>query len=572
MIRNFLQVKTVGLIKLLPPRIINRQVFIATLPLTVAVTIFIIPLEINRPIEYLYWALIGLLAHLAMLPLAIYSLEQSSLLEQSLLLLAMGLVRGAAIGILAPIFGLEDQFSLPLRALNSMLFIFYIFQIFAIVYDFRYGFQKKVSALIKQSVLKKQTMDLTSPFEPNNELMVVIGNLQEKIRLAMSEMPKSQSIKESTQEIDDIVRDYIRPLSQSKWSNGDVSWMKLGFFRVIKRSLSLAPLPAFEVYLLTLPLALVNQVSRLGFTTTFITQSAFFLAVIILVNGSRILLPLKNGSFFAQNASIIFLSSLVITPLFAFVVGISPGTLINAQSGLIKHLYPPLLIAAVLITASLLSILNNDKALALDYLENSLDKDKTKNFYESSRQSIRDAHYAQYLHAEVQSKLLACKLLLLKAAESDFQIFSPEVTNQILARLDGLGKQPATPVSQVPSQRVNALVQSWKGLAEISFDLSPDFDEIKTEANAVSQLIEEAVINAIRHGHAKKVYIHAFFMSGLLKVVIHDDGVYVENKKPDGLGSILFDTFAKRWDIASDGDGTTLRFSVEIASSHTADE
>ena len=572
MIRNFLQVKTVGLIKLLPPRIINRQVFIATLPLTVAVTIFIIPLEINRPIEYLYWALIGLLAHLAMLPLAIYSLEQSSLLEQSLLLLAMGLVRGAAIGILAPIFGLEDQFSLPLRALNSMLFIFYIFQIFAIVYDFRYGFQKKVSALIKQSVLKKQTMDLTSPFEPNNELMVVIGNLQEKIRLAMSEMPKSQSIKESTQEIDDIVRDYIRPLSQSKWSNGDVSWMKLGFFRVIKRSLSLAPLPAFEVYLLMLPLALVNQVSRLGFTTTFITQSAFFLAVIILVNGSRILLPLKNGSFFAQNASIIFISSLVITPLFAFVVGISPGTLINAQSGLIKHLYPPLLIAAVLITASLLSILNNDKALALDYLENSLDKDKTKNFYESSRQSIRDANYAQYLHAEVQSKLLACKLLLLKAAESDFQIFSPEVTNQILARLDGLGKQPATPVSQVPSQRVNALVQSWKGLAEISFDLSPDFDEIKTEANVVSQLIEEAVINAIRHGHAKKVYIHAFFMSGLLKVVIHDDGVYVENKKPDGLGSILFDTFAKRWDIASDGDGTTLRFSVEIASSHTADE
>ena len=572
MIRNFLQVKTVGLIKLLPPRIINRQVFIATLPLTVAATIFIIPLEINRPIEYLYWALIGLLAHLAMLPLAIYSLEQSSLLEQSLSLLAMGLVRGAAIGILAPIFGLEDQFSLPLRALNSMLFIFYIFQIFAIVYDFRYGFQKKVSALIKQSVLKKQTMDLTSPFEPNNELMVVIGNLQEKIRLAMSEMPKSQSIKESTQQIDDIVRDYIRPLSQSKWSNGDVSWIKLGFFRVIKRSLSLAPLPAFEVYLLMLPLGLVNQVSRLGFTTTFITQSAFFLAVILLVIGSRILLPLKNGSFFAQNASIIFISSLVITPLFAFVVGISPGTLINAQSGLIKHLYPPLLIAAVLITASLLSILNNDKALALDYLENSLDKDKTKNFVESSRQSIRDANYAQYLHAEVQSKLLACKLLLLKAAESDFQIFSPEVTNQILARLDGLGKQPATPVSQVPSQRVNALVQSWKGLAEISFDLSPDFDEIKAEANAVSQLIEEAVINAIRHGHAKKVYIHAFFMSGLLKVVIHDDGVYVENKKPDGLGSILFDTFAKRWDIASDGDGTTLRFSVEIASSHTADE
>ena len=61
-------------------------------------------------------------------------------------------------------------------------------------------------------------------------------------------------------------------------------------------------------------------------------------------------------------------------------------------------------------------------------------------------------------------------------------------------------------------------------------------------------------------------------MSGLLKVVIHDDGVYVENKKSDGLGSILFDTFAKRWDVASDGNGTTLRFSVEIASGNTKGE
>ena len=572
MVRNFLQVKTVGLINLLPTRLITLQVFFATLPVTVAVTIFIIPLEINRPIEYLYWALIGLFSHLAMLPFVIYGLQRTSLREQALLVLAMGFVRGGAIGILAPLFGLEDQFSLPLRALNSMLFIFYIFQIFAIIYDFRYGFRNKVAALLKQSVLSGEQLDLKSSFTTNNELVVVIGNLQEKIRLALSELPKSQSIKESTKEIDNIVRDYIRPLSKSKWSDGDVRWVKLGFFRVIKRTLTLAPLPVFEIFFLLLPLALVNQISRLGFTTTLTTQCIWLLVVIILVNASRILLPAKDNNYFAQNTAILILSSVVIVPLFSMIVGISPGSLINAQNTFIKHMYPTILILTILITSSLLSILNNDKALALDYLENSLDKDKTKNFYESSRQSIRDAHYAQYLHAEVQSKLLACKLLLLRAAESDFQIFSPEVTNQILSRLDGLGKQPAIPVSQVPSQRVNALVQSWKGLAEISFDLSPDFDEIKTEANAVSQLIEEAVINAIRHGHAKKVYIHAFFMSGLLKVVIHDDGVYVENKKPDGLGSILFDTFAKRWDIASDGDGTTLRFSVEIASSHTADE
>jgi hypothetical protein len=66
--------------------------------------------------------------------------------------------------------------------------------------------------------------------------------------------------------------------------------------------------------------------------------------------------------------------------------------------------------------------------------------------------------------------------------------------------------------------------------------------------------------------------MHGFFITGLINVVVHDYGSYVENKKQDGLGSILFDTFAKRWDVASDGDGTTLRFSVEIASGNSIGE
>ena len=60
--------------------------------------------------------------------------------------------------------------------------------------------------------------------------------------------------------------------------------------------------------------------------------------------------------------------------------------------------------------------------------------------------------------------------------------------------------------------------------------------------------------------------MHGFFITGLINVVVHDYGSYVENKKQDGLGSILFDTFAKDWDITPDQEGTTLRFSVETSS------
>jgi hypothetical protein len=60
--------------------------------------------------------------------------------------------------------------------------------------------------------------------------------------------------------------------------------------------------------------------------------------------------------------------------------------------------------------------------------------------------------------------------------------------------------------------------------------------------------------------------MHGFFITGLINVVVHDDGSYVKNKKSDGLGSVLFNTFTKDWDITPDQEGTTLRFSVETFS------
>ncbi len=114
--------------------------------------------------------------------------------------------------------------------------------------------------------------------------------------------------------------------------------------------------------------------------------------------------------------------------------------------------------------------------------------------------------------------------------------------------------------------RIEELARSWEGIAEISFDLPANLDDFGSDANVACQLVEESVINAIRNGKAKKIQMHGFFITGLINVVVHDDGSYVKNKKSDGLGSVLFNTFTKDWDIRPEQDGTTLRFSVETFS------
>jgi len=114
--------------------------------------------------------------------------------------------------------------------------------------------------------------------------------------------------------------------------------------------------------------------------------------------------------------------------------------------------------------------------------------------------------------------------------------------------------------------RIEELARSWVGIAEISFDLPANLDDFGSDANVACQLVEEGVRNAIRHGKAKKIQIHGFFITGLINVVVHDYGSYVKNKKSGGLGSVLVNTFAKDWDTRPEQDGTTLRFSVETSS------
>ena len=570
MYKSPIQVKTQQLLHLLPQKLITLEVYFTTLPITVFVTIFILPLEINKPIEYVYWLLIGLLGHLSMLPFVIYGRDRKLLKEQVPLLLSMGFVRGLVIGLFEPLFGFEDQYTLLIRALNSMLFVFYLFQMFSIFLDFRFEFRSKIASLLEQMALKQQRLDMSVQIAHDDELIQLVAKLQEKISIQISQKPTLANIQESAKAIDNLVRDHIRPLSKSKWQDGEVKWLKLGFLRVLRRTMSLNPIPVFEIYLLTLPLALLNQISRYSFSTLVITQSIWLISIVFLVRAIKFLFPSKRSNFFVQNVVIVVSASVLVAPVIYLTNGLLPAELINSQNTLFSHFYASLMIAAILCASTLLTALSDDKAKVLEFIENQLKEDELSDYLESRVRSMRDSDYAKYLHNEVQSQLLACKLLLLKSAESDFQLFSPTTLSQIIARLERIKQEPLREVALTPSLRVEELINSWRGIAEISIELPGNFDEVGSKNVEICQLLEEAVINSIRHGQAKKVEVSVSYFDGLLTGQVKDDGVYVENKNSDGLGTILFDTFTKHWEIKSEGNGTTLRFSVEIPSLDTS--
>ena len=165
------------------------------------------------------------------------------------------------------------------------------------------------------------------------------------------------------------------------------------------------------------------------------------------------------------------------------------------------------------------------------------------------------SEYAQYLHAEVQSQLMACKLLLLKAAESDFTLMSPEVTQKVLARLELLNQPYEKKPDRIPTVRLQELKKTWQGLAVINFDLPPELSKVSRNGEIISQLIEELIVNAIRHGKAKNITASARVEGGQCLISVLDDGRLKSTKK-SGLGSTLFEVFAPDWKLSATSQGT----------------
>jgi signal transduction histidine kinase len=216
---------------------------------------------------------------------------------------------------------------------------------------------------------------------------------------------------------------------------------------------------------------------------------------------------------------------------------------------------------ALVITGTVILSVYNAREEALTQIRKFLPKDRLQEILDAGLISNEESEYAQYLHAEVQSQLTASKLLLLKAAESNFSSMSTETTRQVLARLELLKVPYEKKRARIPKDRLNELSQTWRGLTRIKMDLPPELESISRNGEIISQLIEESVINAIRHGKAKNVKVRVWIEGEICKIEVQDDGKLKSTKK-QGLGSTLFEVFAPDWKLKSNKDGTLATMST----------
>lgn len=125
---------------------------------------------------------------------------------------------------------------------------------------------------------------------------------------------------------------------------------------------------------------------------------------------------------------------------------------------------------------------------------------------------------------------------------------------------------PVSPSSRNIKDELLFRCQLWGGIVEIEIESSISQAAPGIQVNAVGDAVEEALANAVRHGHASKINIEMHLTEiGDLACAITDNGVGISVDSRPGLGSAIFESITGgNWSRTArhDGPGTRLHLVI----------
>ena len=556
--------------KLLSNQLISWPLFWLSLPVSILVAIVLIAPRSSTFSEILKWVVIAVFSHLCMAPFVFYMRNRPEKQLQIALVFAMGTVRGGVIGLTAPLLGLVDSVPIPVRMANSAVAVFYWMQIGSIYFDVRNSYRKSLQALLRKAIFEPSSEIegnvISKNFSNSKEkFRVLIENLKIEIS-AKSDSNTEPNLQDQIKAIDVLIDNHIKPQSAKKWKDSELIWPEFSFKSLLVQSLSSTRIPLLGVIILTLPFSIFGNVVGygliLGLISVLISTICSILVYLVIA-----LLPDNKFSQLHRNFSFLFIWIITTTPIsYFYLKRFTIEKYATPNETLQIEITEILLYLVFLIAATMLLSLKESQGRTLELFSNMIPKGELDLFITKGLEAKSQADLAQYLHAEVQSQLHACKLLLLRAAESDFSLFSPSVTQMVVKRLETLDLPYTKSLPRIPEERLTQIVSYWLGLASIKMDLAKELSVVSPNGEVVSQLIEEAIVNSIRHGKAKFISVVAKVEDGICEVVITNDGL-LKASGARGLGSTLFDTFADSWSIEEVLDGTKIWFKLPLSQS-----
>ena len=464
--------------------------------------------------------------------------------------LSLGALKGATTGLLGFLLGLEPDLALGIasRIIQTALLGVWVVPVLAVLEATRRRFQAERDVLVAERVQQR----LAAADIQNNEIVS-----QPELRQFIGEA-KNRLESDGSQTygplIRDIVENALRPLSHRLWERENARVTNFSLADMSKIALVRYPFMVLPVILSYFGPVFFSLLASAGVERAISVMLVEVSVLVILLNVARLYRPKK---FAVAAAYFIFVMALAAAfmGLATAVIFSEPLTIGLLAAHVVAFVW--LSQVAFLSAFVVAAIRSHDKIREqLEDLEQSLGNRSFNATAAKTENLILNRELANFLHGNLQNRLLSAALRMDKNQDN------PDELLRELRAVEQLLDDAVLDYSQASglglAEQLAEIAVRWAGFVSVQIDLQTS-GASAVQIKQVTQLVNEAVSNAVRHGLAGKVWVSVVAGgSWQLLITVTDDGLGPRNGVA-GLGSHLFESMAgTSWFLKPGTDGGSV--------------
>ena len=555
---------------------LSQTAFLAFVPVGILGVAIVIPVEKVTASQRFDWFLVGVIAQ-AVLAIAIFVFNKiyfrfikGAKFSVAYILFALftsGALRGIAIGQAAPIFDLADSIAPVVRAINSGITVVIWMGIIGLMLEAQSSYVREYQDLYQRFLMLKSGR-LPDGRALNSgrlsEIAEQVAQMTSPVRTKLAKLSEGSftdaQVREAVADLQQVVKEQIRPLSHRLWFDRTSHLLKFKLSNLLLDAFKTDETPILFFTALTTFSIFVGTTVSMGINIGAVISLIFGITIYMLFTLEKLLLKIE------------IIKSRFIHPIFLILVATVPLLLTHVYFNLSEIAYWSLysnvgVAGSVLLTAIFTTMLSQsliDRAKIIDILTTQITSGYVEEHLQAIARMTEDSEIASYLHSSLQSELTAVALKLDQAAKSGNRDEVKRIIQyaQIVIERDLTVNFHAGEHS--PLERINALLDAWRGIADIKIDLQK-IELCETQVlTDISQVIEEAVSDAVRFGNANLISISGDASPDHYYFKVTDNG----KSKPQGgsgLGTILLDEIAPNlWRREFALEGTILEVWIPL--------
>ncbi len=477
----------------------------------------------------------------------------------------IGLVKGLSTAVLYWLFNPSFDLlsSLPGKVLSVTFFGMWILPAITIAYATLARYREERALLIAEIVRRESHLRRQTPSGLDHISSEEFTEVTEFIRTTRGLLSarEAQSDRALPDALTSLVDGQLRPLSHRMWQNIDTRISDFSFrdlARLMFRENLTSPLATTVIFDIIMAAPQIFATGIGEGLARLLVQSAIIFIVLFVAKLSP-----RRGETWGW---IVFVAmNLVATSAIFFVCTWLFGNLPGLSGPVVYFMLLNVLGLTTLMLGIVRAALQSRDAIRRQL--NEFAHEKAHDLYQSAQSQLDRRELAHYLHGHVQNRLLSAALRIRDSDPESAPSLIEDELSEIRTILDDLEARRWSLSNRNLTEELEHIGANWNGLISLDIDANT-IGALALEASmrdAIAQVVNEAITNAVRHGMATKVNVMLRTSAEReLTLTCVDNGTGPGHGSA-GLGSTLFTSVAgARWALTPRANHAGSQLSVDF--------